>query len=414
MTEIAWGRQGWTRGVVFAGLMVFAMGQTILFAVMGPVAREIGLAEWQVGVVIAASALVFVIVSPVWGRLSDRWGRKRVIVLGLLGYGLMTALFAAILGAGLAGLIDATMAFAALVAARILYAMATGGIQPSAVALMADLTGAKDRSAGIALVGAAFGIGMVVGPALAAGLVGLGVLTPLFAAAGAALAIAALGAARIVNPPRATTTADDRAAPGALPPGLKAALALSFLLYVAIAALQQTAAFYIQDLTASDTVTGARLSGYAFVALALSMLLVQGGLVQALKPAPTVMVSGGLPLAALGLGLYLYAPGIGWVIAAFAVMGAGFGLVQPGISALVSLRTGAEMQGRAAGLVQAAMAAGFVVGPLAGTLLYGLAPRAPLWLALASVGLCGLLFLLAGMRRGGASEAAPAVAASVD
>jgi MFS family permease len=383
---------------VFAGLMVFAMGQTILFAVMGPVAREIGMPEWQVGVVIAASALTVMLVSPLWGRLTDRWGRKRVIVAGLAGYGLATLLFAGLLAAGAAGVIGAALAFFALVAARVLYAMASGGIQPAAVALMADLTAEKDRSAGIALVGAAFGIGTVLGPALAAGLVGFGVLTPLFAAAGAALVIAALSAARIVDPPRRNDVTETGGAASGLPPGLLALLSLSFLLYVAIATIQQTAAFYIQDFTGADAVTTARLTGYAFVALAVAMLVVQGGLVQALKPPPGRMVALGLPIAAAGLGLYLAAPSIGWVIAAFALMGAGFGAVQPGISALVSLRTGADAQGRAAGFVQAAMAGGFVVGPLAGTVLYGAAPNAPIWLALGAVAACWLVFL--GLRVG--------------
>jgi MFS family permease len=123
------------------------------------------------------------------------------------------------------------------------------------------------------------------------------------------------------------------------------------------------------------------------------MLLIQGGAVQALKPPPSRMVAIGLPLAAVGITLCLVAPSFGWIIAGFAVMGAGFGLIQPGISALVSLATGADAQGRAAGIVQGAMAGGFVVGPLAGTALYGLAPTAPLWLALANLGAFTLLFL---------------------
>lgn len=374
-----------TRALVFAGLMVFAMGQTILFAVMGPVARDIGMDEWQVGVVIATSALIVMLVSPIWGRLSDRWGRKRVIISGLLTYGIMTGVFAAVLAAGLAGWIGAVLAFDLLIATRILYALGTAGIQPSAAALMADLTSAKDRSAGIALVGAAFGIGTVMGPALAAALVGFGVLTPLFAAAGAASLVALLAVWVLVDPPRAKSDAIEAPSRGTLPQGLSLALLLTLLTYVAIATIQQTAAFYIQDFTGTDAVEAARLSGFAFIALALTMLLVQGGAVQVWKPSPRLMIMVGLPTAAAGLALYLAAPAYGWIIAAFAVMGAGFGLVQPGIAALVSLTTGANTQGRAAGYVQAAMAGGFVAGPLAGTAVYGMAPTAPMWFAMGSV-----------------------------
>jgi MFS family permease len=393
MTSAKFPRLGATRGLLFVGLLVFAMGQTILFAVMGPVARAIGMAEWQVGVVTAASAFTVMLVSPAWGRLSDKWGRKRVIVLGLAAYGLVTALFAGVLAAGLAGLVGAAIVFALLVAVRVLYAVTTSGIQPSAVALMADLSVARDRSAAIALVGAAFGLGTVLGPALAAALVGFGVLTPLFAAAGAAVLIALLAAGFMVNPPRAMPEEGQDQGAAGLPRGFAVPLFLTFLTYVAIASIQQTAAFFIQDFSGTAAAEAARLAGYAFVALALAMLLVQGGLVQALKPPPARMVAAGLPVASTGIALCLAAPSYGWIIAAFAIMGAGFALVQPGISALVSLATGTEVQGRAAGFVQAAMAGGFVVGPLLGTALYGLAPAAPLWLALTSLAMCAGLFL---------------------
>lgn len=385
----------WTRGLLFGGLMSFAMGQTILFAVLGPVARQVGLAEWQVGVVIAASAFTVVLVSPIWGRWSDQWGRRRVILVGLLAYGAATSVFAGLLAAGMAGAIGATSLFAALVAARVLFALTTAGIQPSAVALMADLTDNAGRSAGVALVGAAFGIGTVLGPALAAALVGLGVLVPLFAVAGAALLVALLGAFRLANPPRPPHSATADAAPAAaVPPAVRPALGLVFLLYLAQATLQQTAAFYIMDFTGTTGAAGARLAGQAFVALALAMLLVQGGLVQSLKPLPRRMVALGLPIAATGLLGLIFAPSFPFLLMAFAVLGIGFGLAQPGITALVSLASGSAVQGRAAGLVQSAMAAGFVVGPLAGTGLYGIAHRAPFWLALGALALCAFLFTI--------------------
>ncbi|MEO0920024.1 MAG: MFS transporter, partial [Pseudomonadota bacterium] len=135
------------------------------------------------------------------------------------------------------------------------------------------------------------------------------------------------------------------------------------------------------------------LAGNAFVVLALAMLFVQGGVVQKLKPSPTTMLAIGFPIAMAGIATMALAPSYAIMIVGFGVMGAGFGLVQPGISAFVSLVTGAEAQGNAAGYVQAAMAGGFVVGPLAGTALYGIEPRAPLVLALACCGLCLGLFV---------------------
>lgn len=380
-----------TKAILFVGLLAFAMGQTVLFALLGPVARDIGLAEWQVGAIVSASAVVFVFVSPVWGRRADRWGRKAVIVTCLGCYALATLLFAAILHVSLGGLLGATAAFVSLVAARLLYAITSSGIQPAAVAFMADLTSAKDRSAGVALVGAGFGFGTVLGPALAAGLVGFGVLVPLFAAAGLALVAAVVGLWHLREPRGAAAR---QVVAGAVPiRSIGPHLGLAFGVYVAIATIQQTTSFYIQDFTSSGAGEAARRSGFAFMALALAMLVVQGGAVQVFKPSPHRMLAIGLPLAAIGVAAYALAPSFGWIVAAFALMGAGFGLVQPGVGALVSLATDTDAQGGAAGYVQAAMAGGFVVGPLASTLFYSLSPRAPMLLALASLALCIVLFV---------------------
>ncbi|MEO0464392.1 MAG: MFS transporter [Pseudomonadota bacterium] len=381
------------RAIIFAGLMVFAMGQTILFALLGPATREMGFAEWQVGAIISASAVVFVAISALWGRIADRWGRRNTIVTGLLGYSVSTFLFAWLLNLGIEGTLVAGTAFAALIAARVAYSLTTSGIQPAAVALMADLTSSEDRSAGVAAVGAAFGLGTVLGPALAFAVVGFGLLTPLWIAAGAALVIAALAARFVKDPPRRES--DDPNSADAKPDlrALAPFLLLGLGTFIAIAAIQQTMAFYIQDFTGADALETARLAGNAFVVLALASLAVQGGVVQRLKPSPVKMLSVGFPIAAAGIAIMALAPTYWIIVVGFGVMGAGFGLVQPGISAIVSLATGAQAQGNAAGYVQAAMAGGFVIGPLAGTLIYPLTPAAPLWLALACCLVCYAVFL---------------------
>lgn len=382
------------RAIILTGLVVFAMGQTILFALLGPAAREIGFAEWQVGAIISASAVVFVLVSPVWGKIADRWGRKNVIVSGLAAYGASTLLFAWLLGLGIDGVLIGASAFVALIGARLLYALGSGGIQPAAVALMADLTSRSDRSAGVAAVGAAFGVGTVIGPALAYAFVGFGLLVPLLVAAAAALVLAALGALFVNDPARSDeedeTTENSKANLRSLAPFL----VLAFGSFIAISAIQQTMAFFLQDFTRSDAEETARLAGNAFVVLALAMLIVQGGVVQKLKPSPHIMLMIGYPIAIFGIGVMAFAPTYWIVIAGFGLMGAGFGLVQPGISAIVSLSVGTEAQGSAAGYVQAAMAGGFVVGPLAGTLIYSVNAAAPFYLAMGCCLVCLIVFAL--------------------
>ena len=83
------------------GLVAFSMGQTVLFAVAGPVIRDIGLSEFQLGMIVSAAAVMFMLASPIWGRLSDSWGRKRVIVFGLFTYALTSFALAATMQIGL-------------------------------------------------------------------------------------------------------------------------------------------------------------------------------------------------------------------------------------------------------------------------------------------------------------------------
>lgn len=380
------------KAIIFAGLMIFATGQTILFTLLGPAAREIGLSEVQVGAIITASAVVFVLISPFWGRLADRWGRKNVIVTGLASYSLATLLFAWLLNLGIEGMIGGLFAFFVLVAARLLYALGSGGIQPAAIAIMADITSSEDRSAGVAAVGAAFGLGTVLGPAIAYAFVGWGLLVPLLVAAGSALLIAVLATVLISDPPRRENT--DAQSGGRKVPlrSIAPALFIAMGTFVAVSAMQQTTAFFIQDFTDSTAVETVKLAGNAFVTMAIAMLVIQGGVVQKLKPSPEAMLTMGFPIAIFGISTIALAPSYAVILIGFALVGAGFGFVQPGISAFVSLSTGGASQGTAAGYVQAAMAGGFVIGPLAGTAIYSLTPIAPFLLAIACCLLCLILF----------------------
>ncbi|MEL7394079.1 MAG: MFS transporter [Pseudomonadota bacterium] len=385
-------RQG-LKATAFAltpGLIAFSMGQTVLFAVAGPVIRDIGLSEFQLGLIVSAAALVFVIASPIWGRISDRWGRKPVILFGLFTYAIISFAFAGIMDLGLSGTLGAMAVFVSLLGLRFLYAALGTGIQPSSVALMADLSDEENRASAVAIVGAAFGFGMILGPAAAALLVGFGVLVPLYAIAGLGL-ISGMIAAIFLKPEKKVKT--DRKATNEkidLQPLLPIMFA-SLCVFTATSALQQTMAFFVQDFLQADAATAARATGICFVAMAVLTLLAQGGLIQVLKPGPGLLLRAGLPIMVLGVVCYALPVSFIQIVIAAALMGLGFGLVNPGLMAAASLRTSSESQGSVAGLMQAMMASGYVVGPLAGTALYEISPLH----AAALIGAALLLALIA-------------------
>ena len=373
------GSQRKSLAVLMPALIAFSMGQTVLFALAGPVARDIGLSEFQVGMIVASAAVVFVIASPMWGRISDRWGRKRVIVFGLTSYGAVSILFALALRSGLDGATTATTTFFLLLFLRMTYAALGGGIQPAATGFMADVSSAENRSAAIALIGASFGLGSILGPAAAAALVGFGLLAPLYVIAVYGLIMAGIAFVLLQEPPHAAAsenTAEAFSFVTILP-----LLMVSFCLFTVFAILQQTAAFYVQDFLGADAMTAARMTGYCFMSLAIAALIMQGGVIQALKPRPEILLLTGFPIFLVGVWAYASAGAFWHIILAMGLMGTGFGLVNPGITAAVSLRTSEKTQGRAAGFVQSAASIGFIVGPLLGTGLYQISPLYTIMLA---------------------------------
>ena len=114
-------------------LSVAAVGfaQTVLFAILAPLGREIGLVEMQIGAIISASSLTIFLTSPHWGRASDRWGRKKIILIGLFGYSIGSAFFAGVFQAALLGLLLPLTAFISLTVARVANATVMAAVMPA-------------------------------------------------------------------------------------------------------------------------------------------------------------------------------------------------------------------------------------------------------------------------------------------
>ena len=160
-------------------LVSVGMGFTVLFPILAPLGREMGLSEIQITTIIGSSGLVVFLTSPIWGRRSDAWGRKRVLLCGLFGFSAGTFLFNSVLYLGLAGILTGSLLFIALVIARVTHASVMSASMPAANAYMADITDAASRTRGMAAAGAANNIGTILGPAVA-GLAVISLLTPLW------------------------------------------------------------------------------------------------------------------------------------------------------------------------------------------------------------------------------------------
>ena len=161
---------------IWVSLFTVYVGLGILNPLLAPLVRELGLTETQGGLIVTMAALFFALGGPFWGGRSNRWGRKPVLLIGLLGFATAYLLFAVITQLGLSGILTPMVAFVLLIAMRATAGFMMSGVPVSAQAFIADSTSASDRTAGIALLGAANGLGLIVGPALGAVLAGFGLL----------------------------------------------------------------------------------------------------------------------------------------------------------------------------------------------------------------------------------------------
>ena len=127
--------------LVLSAVLIVFLGQMTLNPVIAPLAREVGLAEWQVGVTISTAAIMVVTTSQLWGRRSQSWGRKPVLVGALTLAAVSMILFTIVAQLGMTGLIGGTVLFVLFVLLRgIAFGTAIAAVPPTAQAYIADVT----------------------------------------------------------------------------------------------------------------------------------------------------------------------------------------------------------------------------------------------------------------------------------
>jgi len=367
--------------LLFAALVAVGMGQTIVFAVLAPLGREIGLSELQVGAIISASSVTFFIASPMWGRASDRWGRKRVMLIGLVGYTLGTVIFASIFQAALSGLLLPLVAFLALTGSRMLQASIMSATPPASSAYMADITDVTARTRGMGAIGAANNVGAILGPALGGLLAVFSLLTPIWFAAVVTLAAAGVIAAWLPEPGRHAHLAR-RERLRYTDPRILPYVAVGVCMFMGFAIVQQTLAFRFQDVLGLTGVETARTFGTSMMLMGLASLFSQGVLVQRLDLRPFTLMRIAMPMLILAFAVMVLGDSRAVLMGGMVVLGLGMGLAAPGFMAGASLAVEPEEQGAVAGVTSSCGPLGFTVGPLVGTALYQQDPHWPYLFAL--------------------------------
>ena len=344
--------------IVFVDLLGFGM----VIPVMPLYAKQLGAPEAWTGLLSTGYSAMQFLFAPLWGRLSDRLGRRPVLLVSIF----MTS--AAFLLYGLAG------SFPVLLASRLFAGAATANIA-IARAFVADVTAAEDRAKGMGIIGAAFGLGFVLGPAIGSALSHVSLAWPGLAAA--ALALANGVAAFFVLPEPEERQARDAAVRSRFHaffremgrPGIRRVILIYFLAVLAFSAMEATYAFLVKErYELSD-----RSVGLLFAYIGVIVVVVQGGLIGRLtrRFGEKALLVAGLALQAVALGALPFAAGVGGLLAATAPLALGSGLSQPSLSSLLSRFARADEQGGTLGIGESAAAFGRIIGPEAGTWTYG-------------------------------------------
>ncbi|MCX7895114.1 MAG: MFS transporter [Thermoanaerobaculum sp.] len=342
--------------VLFAVVFLDLVGFGMVIPLLPLYADQYRPTPWVFGLLMASYSAMQFLFAPLLGSWSDRWGRRPVLLVSLAG---------SVVGYLLFGLADS---LAMLFASRVIAGVAGGNIA-TAQAVIADVTKPEERAKGMALVGAAFGLGFILGPSLAGLLLHYSPRLPGLAAA--TFSTMALLAAWWVLPETRNTAAEFHPRR----PRLLAAASVRRLLPVAFLVVTAWSSF---EVTFAQFVNGRwhlspRQVAWLFAYVGVLAVVVQGVLVRRLPPrwAASAVLQLGLSVTALALLLVVRVPTVAGLLLVLPLLALGQGLANPSLSAWVSQRASAAEQGEALGAFQGVSSLARVVGPFLGEMALG-------------------------------------------
>ncbi|MEP7124237.1 MAG: MFS transporter [Byssovorax sp.] len=383
-----------SRVVFFVFITVFLdlIGFGIVMPLMPFYVKTMGGDARTVGLLLSGFSLCQLLATPYLGRLSDRIGRRRVILVSLAGNALAMVIFA-----------EAThLAILPLLFASRLLAGATSGNLSACQAAIADVTEGESRTKGMGMLGAGIGLGMMLGPLLGGELSHFGPWVPPLGAA--AMALADLVGAFFLMPETRRIATEPAPDPGVAPvakPSLMQVLAqrplmmvllLCFLTFLAMSGLQVALVFLVD----SRFGWGEKEVGRLYGLMGLVAMIIQGGLI-----VPLSRRFGQINLVLLGivtLGAGMVMMGLAdhpWkFLVGLVLFGSGFGVTNPLLSVLASQYAGGESRGAVLGFAQSAGVLARTVGPnLGGILVAQINPGAPFFAGAIAAGVAASVVL---------------------
>lgn len=363
--------------VIFTTVFMDLVGFGMIISILGLYGRDLGANAWQLGLLGAIYSLLQFFFSPLWGGLSDRYGRRPILLMSLAGSTLAYFGFAIATLQHSFWLLLATRAFQGIFAANI----------SAAQAYVADVTTPEKRAAGMGLIGAAFGIGFIVGPALG-GIAAkhLGLAAPGFIAAGICGLNFLLATVRLKESlPKELQLAARAAAPKAYDPlnlrelrkaanhpWLSLLLVMFFLQTFAFSNVEQTFGLFFQEHFHFAIEDAGEKTGLVLAWVGIIGALIQGGLIRRIVPVygERKLLLVGLFLFCISIVLLPFGPNYNSYFVIMIPLALGRSLIDPSMSTLISKSHGADEQGRAFGTYQGLSSLARAFGPFCGLLAF--------------------------------------------
>ncbi len=376
--------------IIFVTVFIDLLGFGIVLPLLPRYAKAFNAEGLTIGLLMASFSAMQFVFAPIWGRVSDRIGRRPVLLLGLAGSTVFYGMFGYVTAIGTQtwlGLDVLTWLFLTRIGAGI-----AGATISTAQAYIADITGVGERTKGMALIGAAFGIGFTFGPLIGAACVSStpgGAPSPMagYVASGLSALAFLFAVARLpesLTPGKSAPSAHgglSRIAAAMSLPGVGLALITIFLTTVAFAQFESTLSLLTGKLGLSEAAEkleeglSDRTNFFIFAYVGFVLSIAQGGIVRRLatRMKPQALALGGAIVMVAGLALIGLAAkhrSLGELIAFLPIVVLGFSALNPSLQSILSLRTPPERQGEVLGVGQSMSALARILGPIAGTKLF--------------------------------------------
>ena len=355
------------------GLFTVGLGQSFVFVLVPPLARDLGLTVIQTSSIFAISAVAWALTSAFWGRASDKYGRRNIAILGLLGYSISLISLITPLFLVERNILHVAYLFPALVLGRLINGLVGSATRPASFAYVADTSTKEKRTVKFARLESSFLLGTVAGPLLGGFLFLITNETPFYVFSFFAL-IAAIGIYRELD----NTNIKKENNIKEVKINWYSKTILPFLIYAAIlslcqASLLQSIGFYITDLF-NDFENLPTLISMTFALLSISTIVSQYIFTDAFPMKNFNLLLFGTTLLIFSYSTMAFFQSISVYYLSIIILGFGFGMTRPALASSLSLAQTPENQGSAAGYLGSVIPIGHMTTPFIAMPIYAINP----------------------------------------